>query len=733
MAPDGPYAGSRRTPGLSAGVANLIPFVLLAVGTAISCYVFVAPGHPLTVDAWPHLSRTKMVYEALVDGHSPFWSFMFYSGYPALRFYSPLFYFAGGVLALATRGDILLAVRILLVSLQMLSVCAMFLLLWRRTRDVQAAALGSLIYVFVPWRAHLVGGYAHYPQAMIYVCLPLMFFFLDRLMARPSRRDALMLGLVVVLSLLSHIIYAAAAVVFLCLVLLLGFPRSTSKGGTRTPVAQLVLSALSVLGLSAFFLIPFLVEYPSRAFLQPSLSVAAPALRGVLGFLPRLQARNGGYLGLSVLALLLLAIATVGLWTRRRYALAVTLCLVLSTFYVFVLPSLGTVGSLLALNLPPERFLVFFLFFAALLIGSAWSAWKARVGLLRRFSLLAFIVLVELIAVDGTGWNLLDYNFPKQQFLAARPKIYSVIAAGDHDKVLDLTFLRDKVDDFTRTESYPAMGFMFGNLPTPLGPFYHQFAPRSMLYCYPWINAAAADLGDTMTRVVAARTRKALALMGVSHVLMYPKSLQCPPPGDSSCPSLLTKDGFRWDSRFVVPGERPYLVFGATGFSMVLASSRIQPVPTERVVQQRTMRIADDWQTLLDSISINDTLAELSYIPVTTRDRLDSLPGRPELKVAATSIRNQDVTVRLTASCDCFLRMAVSYYPELRVTVDGNEVQFRETKDHFIYLRCPEGTHTVRVTAPLTPVRRWTIAVSALAAVLLILGLALPERRQAAR
>ncbi len=655
---------------------------------------------------------------------------MFYSGYPALRFYSPLFYFAGGVLALATRGDILLALRILLVSLQVLSVCAMFLLLWRRTRDVQAASLGSLIYVFVPWRAHLLDGYAQYPQALIYVWLPLMFFFLDRLIARRNRRDALMLGLVVVLSLLSHIIYAAAAVVFLCLVLLLGFPQSTPEGRTRATVARLVLSALTVLGLSAFFLVPFLVEYRSHAFLQPSLSVATPDLRGVLGFLPRLQARHGGYLGLSVLALLLVAIVTAGFGARGRYALAALLCLVLSALYVFALPLLGAAGSSLALNLPTERFLIFFLFFASLLIGSAWATWKAQLKLLRKYSLLAFIVLTELVALDCTGWNLLDYNFPTQQFLAARPGVYSVIAAGDHGKVLDLTFLRDKVDDFSRTESYPAMGFMFGDLPTPLGPFYHQFAPRSMLYCYPWINAAAADLGDTTTGVVATRTRKALALMGVSHVLMYPKLLQCPPSEDSSCPRLLMKDGFRWDNRFVKPGERPYLVFGATGFGMALASSRIRPVPAERVGQQRTMRIADDWQALLDSISVDYARNELNCILVTGRQRLESLPGRPELQVAATSIRNQDVTVRLTASCECFLRLAVSYYPEIRVTVDGNVVEFKETKDHFIYLRCPEGTHILRVTAPLTPIRNWTLVISALAAVLLILGLALPEHRQ---
>jgi hypothetical protein len=701
---------------------------LLAAATLISCYVFVAPGYPVTADAWPHLSRTKIVYEALREGHSPFWSFMFYSGYPALRFYSPLFYFAGGVLALATRGDILLASRVLLVSLQVLSVCAMFLLLRRRTRDIQAASLGSLVYVFVPWRAYHLGGYANYPQAMIYLWLPLMFLFIDRLMARPNRRAALMLGLIIALSLLSHVIYAAAAVAFLCIVLLLGFPQSTPRRAARVPVALLVVSALAALALSAFFLVPFLVEYRSHAFLQPSLLVAAPDPRAALGFLSRLQGRHGGYLGLSVLALLLLAIATVGFGARRRYALSVTLGLVISLLYVFILPRLGAVGSALALNLPTERFLVFFLLFAAVLIGLAWPIWRARVKLLRKLSLPAFVVLVVLVALDCTGGNLLYYNSPKQEFLAARPGAYLLIADEDHSRILDLTVLRDKVDDFMRTASYPAMGFVFGDLPTPLGPPYHQFAPRSMLYCYSWINAAAADLGDTTTRVVAARTRKALALMGVSHVLMYPKSLQCPPPADSSCPRLLMKDGLRWDDRFVRPGERPYLAFGATGFGMVWASNRIRPVPAERVVQQRTLRIAGDWQELLDSLSLNDTFAELSYIPVTARDGLDSLPGCAELKVAATSIRNHDVTVRLTASCECFLRLAVSYYPELRVTVDGNPVEFRETKDHFIYLRCPQGAHTVRVTAPLTPIRRWTLLVSAMAAVLVILGLILPER-----
>src|SRR5512143_3728283 len=99
MVPDDALRPDRNAPRRTVPAATAIPLFLLAAGTAVSCYVFVASGHPLTVDVWPHLSRMKMVYEALREGHSPFWSFMFYSGYPALRFYSPLFYFTGGVIA----------------------------------------------------------------------------------------------------------------------------------------------------------------------------------------------------------------------------------------------------------------------------------------------------------------------------------------------------------------------------------------------------------------------------------------------------------------------------------------------------------------------------------------------------------------------------------------------------------------------------------------------------------
>jgi hypothetical protein len=722
---------------------DLIPaLILLAAGTLLSCYVFVAPGHPLTVDAWPHLSRTKMVYEALRDGHSPFWSFMFYSGYPALRFYSPLFYFLGGTIALATHGDILLALRILLVALQTLSVAAMFLFLRRRTGDVQAAALGSLVYVLVPWRARHLGGIANYPEALTYLWLPLMFLVLDQLLTRPDRRAGLMLGLVIALSVLSHVVYAAASVAFAGIVVLHDGRRGKGEGkgkgldssstfsststfrstdDARRTTAALALSAVTALALSAGFLVPFLAEFPSHYFPQPLLAVPGPTLHGILGFTHGSGGFSGGYLGVSVLSMLLAAVVMTGFVARRRYDISLMFGLALSLLFVFVLPRLGATGARLSMNLLPERFLTFFLFFAAVLVGSAWPVWKAKVGFFRRRSMLAFMALAGVIAVDCASQNLQNYNFPENRFLAARPRIYAFIASQDHSKILDLNLPRNRIDEYTRTEICPGIGFIYGDLPTPLGPFYHQFAPRSMLYVYPWINTVAADIADTTSRVINPRTLRALALMGVSHVLMNPTMVLGSKLPVISFQSPVASQPEAGNSKL----ETSYLVSGPTGAGMALASSRTRPFPVERIVPSGTLCIADDWSTLLDSLSVDDNRRQIAFIPVTSRQAPESLPGSPVLDAVAATIRNQDVTVRLDASCECFVRLAVSYYPELRMTLDGKPTRFAETKDHFIYLRCPSGSHSILVSAPLTPLRWWLLGVSGVAVVLLVVGLAL--------
>jgi len=78
-------------------VAGWVAAVAVAVAAVASGAVLLKPGLIGAVDVWPHLVRQQVVDETLRAGVSPFWTFLFYGGYPILRFYGPLFALAGGL------------------------------------------------------------------------------------------------------------------------------------------------------------------------------------------------------------------------------------------------------------------------------------------------------------------------------------------------------------------------------------------------------------------------------------------------------------------------------------------------------------------------------------------------------------------------------------------------------------------------------------------------------------
>jgi len=708
----------------------------LVLAAVLSCYPFVAPGHPSTVDAWPNLARHDVVYHAIKDGFPPFYSFMFYCGFPVLRFYSPLFYFLGGPLALLTDGNLVLALRILLVLLHLTSALAMYWYLARREVRAEAKsegtgfgpALGAIVYLFVPWRTLYLTGIANYPQALVYLLLPLAFLAVEGILAEKDAganektRQSLLLGLWVGLLFLAHLVYAIYALLFLAV-----FWIAKAKW-TNGEWRALGTAALAGIGVSAFFLIPFVAEQAGHRFPITHLNLSVPDWMVLLGFKSRRGGYEGVYVGLSVILLSLGAVAAVTLRRRFRFQVPALLGLVGSLFLTFGPALLKEKQYLVTAGLPPERFLLFVVFFIALLVPSAYELVRSVLSRRRISAVVVFAVIAGVVMVDCLQSVSRACFMSRSEFLSVREEIYAIVSSEPHARLLDLNIPEPRIDDASRTLWYPAVGVIYGGLPTPLGLPYHQYAPRSMLHVYPWVDYITGDVGARGGQTISDNTYKALALMGASHLITLPALARNNALSDGKLYMVL-KDGMDWDAEFVVAQREPPLALGRTHQNLVLAASRITPFAPDTLVPDQSFVVAANWRLLLDTLQLDEADNKLSFIPALAGTSPESLPGLPAVEIDSTSIRHQNVVVGFRVNVDCFLRVAVSYYPELEVLLDGTPVQFFETADHFTYLRCPAGRHVLQVKARLGGLRVATLLVSLLS-LPVVLVLVIVRRRK---
>jgi hypothetical protein len=711
--------------------------VLLAA--ALSCHLFVMRGHPSSVDVWPHLARMDVVYHAVKEGFSPFYTFMFYSGFPVLRFYSPLFSFLGGALALLTGGNLLLALRVLLVLLHLLSALVMHVYLLTRGRGEDKTktepgygpALGAIVYLIIPWRTAYLAGSANYPEALVYVLMPLVFLAMEYVLKeRSDDQDTkggmpanLLLGLWVGLLFLAHLVYA----IFTLLLLAVYW---ATAGGLRQGARQWRALGTAVpagIGVSAFFLIPFAVEQASHRFPITHLNLSVPDFLVLLGFKARAGGYGGVYLGLSVLLMLIAACGAVAFRQRFRFQIPALVGLAVSVALTFAPALLGERQYLITTGLPPERFLLFVVFFISLLVPSAYEL--ARGALSRRGVMPgAVFAVMAVVAMFDCLLSTRHFSYANRSlFMSVREEVYPIVRSESHARFLDLDMPQSKVDDPGRTSRLPAVGVIYGGLPTPLGLPYHQYAPRSMLHVYPWVSYVAGEIADTSRAVIADDMRKALALMGVSNFATLPTVVNV--NGESF---LTLKRSMDWDDRFVKAERRPPLAIGTTHQGLVLAANRVAPMVPDTLVADRSFIVTRNWRHLLDTLQLDEQTHSLNFIPALAGTNPESLPGQPTLSVDSTKIRHPDVVTGFRASTDCFLRVAISYYPELEFRLDGKPVPFFETADHFTYIRCPAGSHVLRVTARLGSLRLITLLLS-LVSVPTVLVLVLWRRKPGTR
>jgi len=704
------------------GIEEVVPVVVLTSAALVSCWQFVAPGHPTTVDAWSHLVRTQVVADAINQGFLPFYSFMFYSGYPLLRFYSPLLYLLAG--PVASISSSLAGLQAVLVVAHLASVGTMYLFL--RTRFSTAAALlGTMVFALVPWRVRHITALANYPQALLYPLMPLGFLCVQKLVRRPGLRPTAGLGLVLGLAFLSHLVHALPVGV-----MLLAFLFAARRSSPRGVVARYSLVAmLLAAGLASGVLVPFLAEYRAHVFPRLDCPLPTPDLLVCLGLTTKSGGFVGGYLGLSCLALSIVGAAV--LLTKRATrtsGLLFTVGALLALLMPFVGPRLNIGGLVRGANLLPERWFMYLVFLLGVLSAAGADFLGSKVARSGPLRVGLFLLLSGIVLADCLRFQFPPRRVGTDELLAGRKEQYQRIISRQPAKLLDVCVPNGRIDDVPRNSIYPAMGFLYGRLASPLGPQYHQFAPRCMAYCYPWIGMLAGRLAVPKPGRDGAAVVKAAALLGISHLTLLPSS-HWTAAGQGSLDSLLEFDMY-WDLSSLRKGYP--IVTAETNTGLVLASSAIAPMPDERLVPMGSYYVASDWASLLDASEVVLESNRLNCIALPSTGQARTLPGQPAVRVLRTEFGHEAVSVELVTSHECFLRIALSHYPWLQVRLDETPIPFQETKDHFIVATCPPGRHSVRVSAPLSPLRGFALLASltALAVGLVMLVAPLPREKQ---
>ncbi len=212
-----------------------------------------APGIPMSVDTTSHLYRILFYNQWLHKGIFPFWSPDWYGGSPALLLYPPLSYYMA--IGLSSTGlDPVLAYKLVDAVFYCLAPLALFFLGREMGFSKGESALGALLFSFVP---EVVENYLFFDRFPTVVSIPIFCAFVIMFHRALSVQRQLVgtIGSIFAMSalLLTHHLSALIAGFVAVLMVALSFGRL----GVKKSLATLVVVAVGTLGLTSFWLIPF--------------------------------------------------------------------------------------------------------------------------------------------------------------------------------------------------------------------------------------------------------------------------------------------------------------------------------------------------------------------------------------------------------------------------------------------------------------------------------------------
>ncbi len=146
------------------------------------------------------------------------------------------------------------------------------------------------------------------------------------------------------------------------------------------------------------------------------------------------------------------------------------------------------------------------------------------------------------------------------------------------------------------------------------------------------------------------------------------------------------------------------------------------------LASQQTMTVEPQMQfaPLAREMSIDRESGAAAFTPILAgegpRGNSALSGGALTASVSNHSMESQYVRMDYELSSTAYLQLSYSYYPYLRVRIDGAEVETFPTAFGLIGLQSPAGSHTLEIVPYLSPFRRVVLVIN-LAALLLLAAL----------
>jgi hypothetical protein len=229
-----------------------------AILAAFAVTVFrLEPGIPMGIDTTSHLYKILFLQYWWKLGVNPFWSQDWYAGSPALLLYPPLSYYLTAAIAML-GVDPLLAYKLVDALFYGLAPVTVFYLARELGFGRGEGALGAFIFTLVPEVMENYLFFDRFPTTLALPVLCIFVIFFHRALTRPTPAVNIVFSILSMstLLLIHHLSALMAGIVAVLMTLL-----TTGASGMLRQFLKLVVVAAGTLGITAFWLMPFLESF----------------------------------------------------------------------------------------------------------------------------------------------------------------------------------------------------------------------------------------------------------------------------------------------------------------------------------------------------------------------------------------------------------------------------------------------------------------------------------------